>query len=120
MDIGAKMISNGRFNQKVCLVLESEQYRYQKFISDIAGNDIRAHGNDPKTAIGCLRDWIRINENEVMIPWVSKIWSAYTEFDFDFQKLLQENDLDPLDIQAIPFSDVIDIMKKWILKSNIN
>ena len=42
--------------EKRCLVLEAERYRYQKYLSDIAGQDIRQHGNDPTRAVGAVRD----------------------------------------------------------------
>jgi hypothetical protein len=44
LDIGCRRFGPRRARRKKCLVLDSQPYRYQKFLSDIAGQDIRAHG----------------------------------------------------------------------------
>ncbi|MBE8232982.1 MAG: 2-C-methyl-D-erythritol 2,4-cyclodiphosphate synthase, partial [Endozoicomonadaceae bacterium] len=38
--------------------LDKEAYRYQVFISDLTGQDIQAHNNDPAEAINKIRDWL--------------------------------------------------------------
>lgn len=49
--LGARRFGTGAQTRKSCLVLDHQPYRYQEFISDIAGQDIAAHGNDPARAI---------------------------------------------------------------------
>jgi hypothetical protein len=44
IDFGINL-SNPAQSAKKFLILEKEQYRYHKVISDISGNDIKAHGN---------------------------------------------------------------------------
>jgi hypothetical protein len=39
--------------------MDREKYRYQKFISDLAGVDIEAHGNNPEDVLAHVRDWLR-------------------------------------------------------------
>src|SRR5580658_4264166 len=39
--LGARRYGLPHHERKSCLVLETERYRYQKFLSDIAGQDIR-------------------------------------------------------------------------------
>ena len=56
--LGAANFGNLTQRKKQTLVLDVERYRYQKFISDIAGQDIKAHGNDPERVIGIVRDWL--------------------------------------------------------------
>lgn len=56
--LGAKRFGTGRQRTKNCLVLDIDRYRYQKFISDIAGQDIAAHGGKTSTAIRVVRDWL--------------------------------------------------------------
>ena len=50
--LGAKKFGRNEQKKKNCLILDKEQYRYQQFISDIAGQDIPAHNNDPKEIKG--------------------------------------------------------------------
>ena len=46
--LGASRFGRGR---KAMLVMETGRFDYQKLLSDIAGQDIRAHGNDPARMI---------------------------------------------------------------------
>lgn len=55
--LGVKAAGVGRQRRKIALVLDSEPYRYQAFISDIAGQDIRAHGNNVARVIRAVRNW---------------------------------------------------------------
>lgn len=52
------------------MILDSEKYRYQKFISDIAGQDVKAHENDQRILIRVVREWLR-NYSQVSIPAVA-------------------------------------------------
>lgn len=47
--LGAKRFGNQP--KKKCLIFDRDQYRYQKFISDIAGQDIHAHHGATNTLI---------------------------------------------------------------------
>jgi hypothetical protein len=40
--LGAKRFGGNDHKQKNCLILDIEQFRYQKFISDLGGQDVRA------------------------------------------------------------------------------
>jgi hypothetical protein len=53
--LGAKRFGSRQHRNKNCLILDLEKYRYQKFISDIAGQDIAAHGARPNDAIRAVR-----------------------------------------------------------------
>jgi hypothetical protein len=46
--LGAKRFGPGIQRKKYCLILDRSAYRYQKFISDIAGQDIRTHNQKAK------------------------------------------------------------------------
>ncbi len=59
MFLAAKRFGTGRQRNKVCLILDSQPYRYQQFISDIAGQDIQVHNNDPRDVITVVRNWLR-------------------------------------------------------------
>jgi hypothetical protein len=60
--LGAKRFGTGPQKRKSCLVIDRDKYRYQEFISDIAGQDIAAHGNDPAQAIRAVRDWLSVSK----------------------------------------------------------
>lgn len=56
--LGAKAFGSTEHRRKAALVLDVDRYRYQKYISDLAGQDIRAHAEDPETAIRQVRDFL--------------------------------------------------------------
>ncbi len=56
--LGAKRFG-GHSSQKRCVILDRAPYRYQRFISDISGQDIRSHENSPRKAIRRVRDWLQ-------------------------------------------------------------
>jgi hypothetical protein len=54
--LGAKKFGSQTQRGKVAIIFDTEQYRYQKFISDIAGQDIHAHDNHPGKLIRSIRN----------------------------------------------------------------
>lgn len=81
MFIGAKAFGAGEQKSKAGVVLESEQYRYQRYISDIAGQDIRAHGGDPVQIIRHVRNFLASHVPEsVFLPGAERIAARYQRF----------------------------------------
>jgi hypothetical protein len=56
--LGAKRFG-GRSSHKRCLIMDRAPYRYKRFISDIGGQDIKAHYMRPMNAIRHVRDWLQ-------------------------------------------------------------
>jgi hypothetical protein len=56
--LGAKRFGGDDQRAKRCLILDVEQYRYQRFISDLAGMDITSHGGDARRIVRIVRDWL--------------------------------------------------------------
>lgn len=44
---------------KRCIILDRDRYRFQRFISDISGQDIHSHKGEVETLIGELAAWLR-------------------------------------------------------------
>lgn len=107
------MSNEERYGDKKFLILEKEKYRYQRVLSDISGNDIKAHKDDPEQIVKVVRDWFKpTNPN---IPMYKEIWFAFNEFEYDYEQILIEAEYDPKDINALTFSDIIENMKEWIV-----
>jgi hypothetical protein len=49
--LGAKSFGSAKHKGKNCLILDHKPHRYQSFISDISGHDIRSHNNKPDDLI---------------------------------------------------------------------
>jgi hypothetical protein len=59
--IGAKSFGIKNQQKKRCLILDIEQFRYQKFLSDISGQDIANYDGDRDRYIRKIRDWLNSN-----------------------------------------------------------
>ena len=78
--LGAKRFGSERDREKRCLVLDRDRYRYRNFCSDISGQDIRAHGDEPRLAIRAVRDWLSSHRAGVLIPGGKAIFDRYERF----------------------------------------
>ena len=83
--LAAKRFGGVRQRQKNCLILDSDPYRFQKFISDIAGQDIRSHQRAPRQTVQLVRNWLRSAEREKVIPSDDVIWAHYESFRRDLK-----------------------------------
>jgi hypothetical protein len=108
--LGAKHFGARGHKKKACLILDSERFRYQKFISDIAGQDIRAHENEPRIVIRVVRDWLRTHSKE-SIPSGSVIWSRYLAFEKELPLLCKELNLKP---KELIFNDYVTLVSRWL------
>ncbi len=56
--LGMKHLGYDSVRDHAMLVLDSEQFRYVRFASDLAGVDISAHGNSPELAVRVTRNFL--------------------------------------------------------------
>lgn len=112
MFLGAKRYGNPRQRRKLCLILDRDRYRYQQFCSDIAGQDIRAHQNDPAVLIRVLRDWLR---NALMhtatLPGASRITERYAIFQAELPLICG---LLGMDADELVFNDLTMLVSAWL------
>jgi hypothetical protein len=80
IDFGLKYSGIADLETKRFLILEKEAHRYKAVLSDISGNDIKFHNNDPEMLIKSIRDWIKSQESGQVVPRHKLIFSAYNEF----------------------------------------
>ncbi|MES2824640.1 MAG: hypothetical protein V4732_13630 [Pseudomonadota bacterium] len=78
--LGAKRFGSAQQRTKNCLILDRDQYRYQQFISDIAGQDIRSHNSDADQVIGLIRGWLSDASGRRTIPGGRDISRRYAAF----------------------------------------
>jgi hypothetical protein len=113
LDVGCKYFGQAPLNQKCCLILEREQYRYQRVLSDISGNDIRAHGNSVERAVKHVRHWLRINCVPT-IPSGNFVWQSFNEFYAAFEEACKQANYDESDINEMPVSEYLDFVVRWV------
>ena len=113
--LGAKRFGTGKQKTKNCLVLDVDRYRYQKFISDIAGQDIAPHGGKAVQVIKVIRDWLRAaTPKSIAIPGSSEIIERHFVFRLDLPSTCVRLGHD---VNALTFTDYILLVEEW-LKSN--
>ncbi len=75
--LGCMKFGNSRQRDKTALILDRRRYRYHKFLSDIAGQDISEHNNRPTRAIEVVRNWLRTESGLLDIPGAEYIAARY-------------------------------------------
>jgi hypothetical protein len=113
LDIGCSEFGGKKFAGKRALILETERYHYHKVISDISGQDIESHNDDPKTLILKVRNWLSANHAATIIPGQSEIWIAYNQFNIDLATDIAVK-YTASDIEEMPIGDYIKFAKVWI------
>ncbi len=113
--LGAKKFGVVEQKRKKCLVLDKELYRYQQFISDIAGQDIQAHNNEVETLVRVVRNWLRTASGRQTIPGGNIIWERYQTFLRDLPQTVEEC---RLDIEDLIFNDYILVVEEWLKTSD--
>jgi hypothetical protein len=78
--LGARHLGAPDQRRKRCIIFDTEQYRYQRFISDIAGQDIHAHDRNADVLIGKLAAWLRDQSGDPRIPGGQAITLNYRSF----------------------------------------
>ena len=115
IDIGSTKFGNKKLRSKRILILETEKYHYQKVLSDIAGQDIYDHNDDPFTLITRVRDWFSLNFENETIAGQREIWNAYNQFIDDLNRQLKSN-YSKEEINSMPIGDFVKFGKDWIDK----
>ena len=112
--LGCKRYGGQRQRYKVSLIFDADPYRYQIFISDIAGQDIHSHEGDVKSAIRELRTWLSIASKRKKLPGGKDIFDRYERFRADLPALCKELRLQP---DEVTFKDLRQMIADW-LKQN--
>jgi hypothetical protein len=112
--LGAKSFGRSEQRQKVGLILDREKYRYQTFISDLGGQDIRAHGDEPKKAIAIVRDWLRSSSHRLDLPGGKAIGERYDLF---LAQRLALCRVLRLSEDELTFNDTTWIISEWLRAS---
>lgn len=85
--VGFKASGAARHAKKVVLVLDRARYRYQKFLSDIAGQDIRSHAGQPDALVREVRNWLQ-NQTTRQLHGAEHIAARYAVFGREVPSLL--------------------------------
>jgi hypothetical protein len=108
--LGAKAFGLGKQRQKATLVLERRRYLYQRYCSDIAGQDINAHGRREAAAIAAVRDWLS-NHSTRPMPGGTVVGRRFRAFRRELPALCRAVGLHS---HALTFSDFTAMVVTWL------
>jgi hypothetical protein len=109
--LGAKRFGGQTQSAKRLLILDVERYRYQRFISDLAGMDIHGHDGDAVTALRKTRDWLA-NVSRRQLPSADRVARLFQSFLADLPTLAADLEFDP---DTVPYVDFERMVVGWLL-----
>jgi len=108
--LGAKRFGASLQRRKTCLILDRQPHRYQKFISDIAGQDIRSHQRKDKQAVKMTRDRLSTSSGRT-IPGDDYIYRQYAKINSELPALCRSLRLRK---SELTFNDFANIVTNWV------
>jgi hypothetical protein len=110
--LGAQEYGSGAQKRKRSLILDAEPDRYQRFCSDIAGHDIRAHGDQPARVIAAVRAMLSTAlEGRARLPGESRIRRRYAQFRAELPFICRRIHLRPAELQFVEFRF---LLRDWL------
>ena len=112
--LGAKHFGAGRQTRKACIIFDRERYRYQRFCSDIAGQDIRAHNGGEADLIRAVRDALATWRTSQYLPSGSVIHDHYRRFQEQLPVFAARA---RLAVGELTFNDLSRAVSEWLLET---
>ncbi len=109
--MGAKQFGTTKQKSKSCLIFDTERFRYSEFISDISGQDIKAHNNSYDEIIRKIRNWLNTFPILQPLPGAVAIIHKYTHYLVDKPNIYTRLKLTSEDVQ---YADKTQIIEGWI------
>ncbi|HKP76360.1 MAG TPA: hypothetical protein VJT67_12605 [Longimicrobiaceae bacterium] len=111
MFLGAKYFGGADHSGKACVIFDRERYRYQVFCSDLAGQDVRGHGDAEREVIRGVRDAARTWVPERVLPGGDAIFRRYCRFVQSLPRLARRVSLHP---DELTFGDLSYLVVEWL------
>jgi hypothetical protein len=110
IDLGCRAYGTGQEN-KSFLIFDRDRFRFQTYVSDIAGQDIANHEDAPARAIARVRDWLRTESRRSGIPGANAMQSQYAAFRNALPAMCEHF---KLDILTLTFADFLFVVGAWL------
>jgi len=111
VELGLRESGSRRWRNRRSLVLDSQPYRYQKIVSDLAGCDNAHHDNSPDLAIRVTRDWLRTASLHSQLPGAGEISRRYRRF---LRQLPDNAKRLRLRLHEIAYLDYVYLVTEWL------
>ena len=110
--LAAKKFGNKQQKQKRCIIFDRSAYRYQKFISDISGQDIHSHSNKFAKLIEEISSWLRYEVLDPKVPGGHAITKEFKAFSKALPLICERYQLKP---DELTFQDYRKMVESWIV-----
>jgi hypothetical protein len=110
--LGCKFFGLQAQRKKGCLMLDTEPYRYRASTSDIAGQDIHVHKNEPVRVIREVRDWLASISKTRGLPGGAEIAARHRQFMSDLPQICANLKRQPDEQSFADFSETVEIWLK--------
>jgi len=94
------------------LIFDRERFRYQSFLSDIAGQDVHPHGGEVQQLIRELAIWLRDQARDPKVAGGAAIASEFSRFKVDLPAISANQ---RLEVSELTFKDLAEIAAQWIV-----
>jgi hypothetical protein len=111
--VGCTVFGAGPHKNKKALILDRERYRYAKYISDIAGQDIQDHSNEVGQLIKKVRNWLASHSPGAHIPGGDTIIKRFNDFCADLPEICTERQLAQADLDN--YRDLHNCITEWLI-----
>jgi hypothetical protein len=105
--LGAKKYGGPKHRLKSCIIFDRDRYRFQRYISDIAGQDIHAHGGRVGTLITELATWLRTHSHDANVPGGVAIAEEFENFTAALPEICGARRLDPTEVTFGDYSTIV-------------
>jgi hypothetical protein len=109
--LGARKFGVSPNTLKKTLILDREAHRYQRFISDIAGQDIHSHDGNIGRLIEEIASWLRNQGRDQRVPGGRAIAAEFGRFQADLPGIAASQSLER---DELTFKDLCAIAARWI------
>lgn len=107
MFLGVRLLGRRAQRSKRCIIFDTEPYRYQRFISDIAGQDIHAHGGQISSLIRELAAWLRDQSKDSKVPGGHTIAAEFADFMRQLPAICHERKLQPAELTFGDYTAIV-------------
>lgn len=113
--IGCKKMASGRYGNRPILVMEKYAYTSQKCLSDIAGQDLKAHQGSAIRITNIVRTWLLQQSNRTGIPGHIRVQRAFEHFSKELPDLCRTAGLEH---DEISYPDFVYLAQQWLIEQN--
>jgi hypothetical protein len=109
---GAKRFGEKRrHGLKRCIILDTDSFRYQKFISDISGHDIHSHQGKLDILITKVASWLRNESRDKQVPGGALLGDEFTTFQKRLPQICAKRQLDP---KELTWGDYTELVSQYV------